>query len=320
MPKAIRAIDLFCGGGGSTTGAIRAGVEVIAGIDIWDVAGRIYKDNFPSTKIYQKDIRLLSPREIRAEIGDIDLIMASPECTNHSPAKGSQERDEESRMTAFEVIRFAEAFKPQWIIIENVVQMQSWSKHDHLLDSLWDLGYFVRQVKINAQDCGVPQSRNRLFLLCSQSKEVNFQSPNSDALAPASSIIDVTSGRYKMSPLRTTKRAQATLDRADRAIAAVGEQSPFLLVYYGSDGCGGWQNLDKPLRTITTLDRFAYVEPSEAGHVMRMLQPEELKLAMGFDEKYITYYPGITRRQRIQLLGNGVCPPVMEYIIRSLTT
>ena len=100
----------------------------------------------------------------------------------------------------------------------------------------------------------------------------------------------------------------------------MGETTPFLLVYYGSarNGNKGWQRLDAPLGTITTLDRFAYVIPSQNGHMMRMLQPEELKLAMGFDKSFNLDIPGLTRRQKIKLMGNGVCPPVMEYIIKSL--
>jgi DNA (cytosine-5)-methyltransferase 1 len=92
--------------------------------------------------------------------------------------------------------------------------------------------------------------------------------------------------------------------------------TPFLLVYYGSDGSGGWQTLDRPLRTITTVDRFALVEPSAAGHQMRMLQVPELSRAMGFTKSY--ELPIGTRREKIHMLGNGVCPPVMKRVINAL--
>jgi DNA (cytosine-5)-methyltransferase 1 len=97
----------------------------------------------------------------------------------------------------------------------------------------------------------------------------------------------------------------------------VGRSEPFLIVYYGSDGAGGWQRVDRPLRTITTVDRFAYVRPSESGHQIRMLQVPELRRAMGFPDEHI-FVRG-TRRDRIKLLGNAVCPPVMEAVVRSLT-
>ncbi len=64
----------------------------------------------------------------------------------------------------------------------------------------------------------------------------------------------------------------------------VSSDATFLLEYYGSDGVGGWQKINCPLRTITTVDRFALVKPSPRGHEMRMLQVPELQLAMGMDE------------------------------------
>jgi DNA (cytosine-5)-methyltransferase 1 len=48
-----------------------------------------------------------------------------------------------------------------------------------------------------------------------------------------------------------------------------------------------------------------------------MLQPSELQRAMGFNKKYVLPYG--TRRDRIKLLGNGVCPPVMKAVVKSLT-
>jgi DNA (cytosine-5)-methyltransferase 1 len=96
----------------------------------------------------------------------------------------------------------------------------------------------------------------------------------------------------------------------------VGKRTPFILVYYGTDGCGGWQPLDVPLRTVTTLDRFALVEPTSKGHTMRMLQPTELRRAMGFPASY--RFPNGTRREKIQLLGNAVCPPVMKSLVAGL--
>lgn len=98
---------------------------------------------------------------------------------------------------------------------------------------------------------------------------------------------------------------------------SIGSNTPFLLVYYGSDAAGGWQRLDVPLRTVTTLDRFALVKPHKGGHEMRMLQVPELKRAMGFPSSYRLEYG--TRRDKIRLLGNAVSPPVMAAVIKALT-
>ncbi len=313
--KRLRALDLFHGAGGSSYGAKKAGVEIVAGIDRWHIAGQAYKQNFPETKVYTDDITSLSADRLRAAIGEIDLLLASPECTNHTCAKGGGERCEESKMTAFQVVRFAKAFRPRWIVVENVVQMKSWSRHPELLEELWGLGYYVKEEKLNAADFGVPQSRNRLFLLCSLTGEASAPAIIDQPYKLASSIIDLGAD-YRFTPLYNEHRAKATLERAERAISQLGPNNPFLIVYYGSDGSGGWQTLDRPLRTVTTLDRFAYVKPTKTGHMMRMLQPEELKLAMGFDKDYQL---GVgSRRDKIKLMGNAVCPPVMESIVRTL--
>ncbi len=310
----LRTIDLFCGAGGSSYGAKKAGAEIIAGFDIWNPAIIAYKANFPKAKVYESDIRNLMPEKVKKEIGEIDLILASPECTNHSVAKGARERSEESKMTAFQVTRYAEVFRPKWIVIENVVEMASWSEHPKLLEELWNLNYFVKELKLNSSNFGVPQARKRLFLLCSLSKESKIPVTKNRKPIPVSSVID-WSDKYRFTPLNKKGRAKKTLKRANNAIEALGRNKPFIMVYYGTGD--GWQSIDKPLRTITTLDRFALVLPNGKDHKMRMLQPEELKLAMGYDKNF-TLDLELTRRQKIMLMGNGVCPPVMTSIVNSL--
>jgi DNA (cytosine-5)-methyltransferase 1 len=314
--KKIKTIDLFCGAGGSSYGARNAGAEIVAGFDIWGTAIKAYQSNFAEAITFEADLRKLVPESIKKQVGEINLILASPECTNHSLAKGAKERDEESKRTAFEVTRFAKAFSPKWIVIENVVEMQSWSEHKKLLDELWELKYSVQQIKINAADLGVPQARKRLFLLCTNTEktEVTEFAIEKKKQKPVSSIID-WSDKYKYTPVFSKGRAENTLIRAENAINSLGRKQDFIMVYYGSGE--GWQTIDRPLRTITTLDRFALVRPSRKGHKMRMLQPEELKLAMGFDNDY-NLNIGVTRREKIKLMGNGVCPPVMEGIVSGL--
>jgi len=312
----VRAIDLFCGAGGSSWGARLAGASIVAGVDAWDAARNAFSKNFPQAKFFQKRLEDLTPSAVRKAVGPIDLILASPECRSHSPAKGAAKRGHGTKKTAFQIIRFARTLKPRWIVVENVVSMRRWSRYKEFTRALAGLGYNVREQSLNAVHFGVPQQRRRLFLLCDKEAQPTTVRPSAARSKTASSVVDVNA-TYTLSPLRKKNRAAPTLQRARRAISAVGGRRSFLLVYYGSDQCGGWQRLSRPLRTITTLDRFALVMPRNGVHVMRMLQVPELKRAMGMPNAFAL--GECSRRQRIHLIGNAVCPPVMRAIVRSLT-
>jgi DNA (cytosine-5)-methyltransferase 1 len=312
----IKAIDLFAGLGGSSWGATNAKIKVVAAVDRWELARDTYKSNFPGVEFFLEKCEEIRLPALKKRIGKIDLIMASPECTSHTCAKGNAPRSEVSRRTAFQVVRFAKVFNPRWIVVENVVHMRSWKSYDNWLKQIKALGYNVKDQVINAADHGVPQARRRLFIICDRKTVPSEVKPTVKRRRTAASIL-TKNGGFKFSELRSANRAGATLQRADRALAAIGDRKSFLLVYYGSDAAGGWQGLNVPLRTLTTLDRFAYVRPTKSGHEMRMLQVPEIKAAMGFPEGYMMEYG--TRRENIKLLGNAVCPPVMAAVIRALT-
>lgn len=313
----IRAIDLFCGAGGSSWGAISAGVHLVAAFDRWSLAGASHSLNFPSTDFIEGCLETHNINNLTKQYRNVDLILASPECTNHSPAKGNKPRSEQSKNTAFQVVRYAAAFNPRWLIIENVVNMRKWSRYTEFKSELMQLGYHLSEQILNAAAFGVPQARNRLFILADKDNPPDSVSAKNIKLRTAAEIIDFN-GHYAWKPLHQEGRAAATIQRAERAISEIGRHEPFLIVYYGSDGGGGWQRLTRPLRTITTVDRFAVVKPdAKNGHVMRMLQVPELLEAMGMPKK-MRLVDG-TRRDKIKMIGNAVCPPVMTAVIKSLT-
>lgn len=311
----IRTFDMFCGAGGSSLGAREAGAKIVGGVDLWGPAVESFRRNFPEAHVFQKDLRILTPEEVLEQTGPIDLLISSPECTHHTCARGSKPRSEESKDTAFQVIRYAEVMKPRWITLENVVHMKPWGRYKELMEELVRLKYNVREQVIDASGFGVAQRRRRLFMIADLISMPPEIAPINTLYKNVWDVLD-KSDRYKMTPLRRPGRAKETLARADRAIAELGENQPFLIVYYGTDGGGGWQRMGSPLRTITTVDRFAYVVPTSDGHMMRMLQPDELRKAMGFPDHYV--FPEVTRREKVKLMGNAVCSPVMEAIVAGL--
>lgn len=313
----MRTLDIFCGAGFGSAGARAAGAEIVCGIDMWDVATSTFKHNFPDAAVKTAKLEEVDPHRLRDEIGDIDLLLASPECTNHTCAKGSAPRSEESRATAMQTLRFANSFRPRWIVMENVVHMRPWSRYQELKSKLEALGYKLKEAVLDAADFGVPQRRRRLFVVGERGAEPSLpRVPKRRRFRAVASILDQP-GCWPTTPLFDPRRAEGTLERARRGLEALGTETAFLVVYYGSDGSGGWQRLERPLRTITTVDRFALVLPSASGPRMRMLQVPELSRAMGVPKLH--KLPFGSRRQKIQLLGNGVCPPVMRDTVAALT-
>ena len=316
LQVSIRAIDLFSGGGGSSWGASKAGAKIVAAFDRWNVAAKTHHTNFPDAKFFPGKLENRNLKKLTKKLGRIDLILASPECTSHSPARGNKPGCKASKDTAFQVIRFARAFKPRWVIIENVVSMRKWSRYAEFKRKLQKQNYNVREQVLNAMHFGVPQSRRRLFLLCDRKRMPKELAVSGDSPRTAKTLVNLN-GKYQYAPLYKKDRAKATLLRARRALRALGKSKPFLLVYYGSDAAGGWQHMNRPLRTVTTVDRFAVVRRSQSGRGMRMLQVPELQIAMGMHAMRFEYG---TRRDQIKLLGNAVCPPVMRAVVSHLTS
>lgn len=314
----MRGCDIFSGAGGSSAGARAAGIDVVAGIDMCGTATATFRANFPDAHVVTSRLEDVRIDEFKEQIGPVDVLLASPECRNHTCAKGAAPRDESSRATAMEVVRYARALEPRWLVLENVVYMRPWSRYGELKSRLGELGYRLNELTLDASDFGVAQRRRRLFLVGDRERTPVLALPKRRGRRRSvRSVLDPT-GTWKTSPLFTARRAKATVERAKRGFEALGGKASFLLVYYSADGCGGWQSLDRPLRTITTVDRFALVEHDGATWRMRMLQVPELKRAMGFGDDFLL--PVGTRRDRIRLLGNGVCPPVMETVLRSLVS
>jgi DNA (cytosine-5)-methyltransferase 1 len=315
----MKFVDLFCGGGFGARGAVRAGAQPILAVDAWDLAAQTYKDNFSNSKVICSPIEDLDPNQLAKQYKP-DVLLTSPECTSHSIARGARPGTERSRETAIGIIPWLEAMSPRWLIVENVNRMKMWSRHNELVESIESCGYTVSDLFLNAADFGTAQSRKRMFLICHRDGSVTTRehlvSIHRKKPKDAASIIDWSS-KYPSNPLFTPRRAKPTLERAERAIAALGRGVPFIIVYYSSDYAGGWQSIDAPLRTITTIDRFGLVTWQGDTPYLRMLQPPELLRAMGAGTTHKLRFGN--RRDKIKLCGNGVCSPIMEIIFRRIS-
>jgi DNA (cytosine-5)-methyltransferase 1 len=175
MSQDITVTDLFCGAGGSSIGAERAGARLRMAANHWRLAIDTHNTNFPDADHDCADISQVSPKRYPRT----DILIASPECTNHSQAKGKKpeatiwepepeglEAVERSRATMWDVPRFAEIHHYSMIVVENVVEASRWIMWDAWLMAMHALGYEHRVVSLNsfvAQP--TPQSRDRIYVV-----------------------------------------------------------------------------------------------------------------------------------------------------------
>lgn len=171
----ITATDQFCGAGGSSIGATKSGVEVRLAMNHWKLAIETHNTNFPKTDHDCADMSAVNPRRYPTT----DILITSPECTNHSLAKGKPRRlyekdlfgnvlidpaEERSRATMWDVPRFAEYHHYNVIVVENVVDAAKWVMWDAWLTAMHALGYEHEVVYFNSMFAHpTPQSRDRLY-------------------------------------------------------------------------------------------------------------------------------------------------------------
>lgn len=188
--KLIYAVDLFCGAGGTSTGLLKACEDLgyrlnLLAINHWDVAIATHSANHHYAQHICENLDNVNPRKVIPS-GFLDILIASPECTHHSNARGGKPRSDQSRASAWHVLRWAEALRINNILIENVREFQSWGPlgvNDMPLKSrkgetfrafliaLASLGYKVDYKILNAAYYGDPTTRERLFIIAQKGRK-----------------------------------------------------------------------------------------------------------------------------------------------------
>jgi DNA (cytosine-5)-methyltransferase 1 len=232
--KTITAVDLFCGSGGSSTGLIQAceamGLDVdLLAVNHWDLAIATHSTNHPKMKHLCTGVDQVDPRQLVRDgviKQRINLLWASPECQHHSIARGGKPIKDQSRATAWCVLRWCEALYIDTVIIENVKEFQSWgpigangrplkSKKGEtflaFINSLKSLGYGVDYRVLNAADYGDPTSRERLFIIARRgNKAVTFPEPTH---APKDRLkATAQHSLFHRKPLRPYRTAREIID------------------------------------------------------------------------------------------------------------
>jgi len=273
--------DLFCGAGGTSTGAMLAARELgftprLTAVNHWDMAIKTHELNHPEVRHIKDELELIDPKELFPE-GRLDLLCASPECTHFSKARGGKPKDDQSRSGAKRVIEWAEALDIDNIFIENVEEFKTWGPlgkdlkpiekkkgeyFNWFVKEIKRLGYSVEHKVVNCADYGDPTTRSRFFLLASKKSKVTWpdQTHSEDEWKSARSIIDWEIKGESLSD-RNKPLCENTLRRIEHGIRRYVSPElvdPFLVILRGQSNS---RSINDPVPTLTTGQHVALAEP-----------------------------------------------------------
>lgn len=289
-------IDCFAGGGGASVGIEMAlGRSVDIAINHDPEAIRMHAVNHPHTIHLTEDIFKV---DLKKYVGDshVSLMWASPDCTSHSKAKGSQPRNNGLRILPWAVYKHARDILPDVLIMENVEEIQKWGPLDanghpikeregedynRFIQSMKNLGYDFDSRELVAADYGAPTTRKRWYAI--------FRRDGLPIMWPKQ-----THSRYAMTGLKPWKQCGDYIDWSDLGTSIFGRKKllaeatqkriangirkyiienpnpyivkdekamAFLIQYHGEQKSGEsrGQLLSEPIKTIDTSNRYGLV-------------------------------------------------------------
>ncbi|NLF41735.1 MAG: DNA cytosine methyltransferase [Bacteroidales bacterium] len=179
--NSLNIVDLFCGCGGLSLGFLRAGFNIVLGVDIDKAAVRSFKENHPSSCVLCTDITTVQDQEILKIIGPkkIDLIIGGPPCQGLS-LSGPRKMNDPRNGLFYSYVRMTKLLNPKAFVLENVPGLLSLYKgqiKDAIFKEFQGLGYQISSQVLLAADFGVPQTRKRVFFVGTKSTSRQFKFP-----------------------------------------------------------------------------------------------------------------------------------------------
>lgn len=301
---------MFSGAAGSSLGAQRAGLRVVWAANHSPLCIATHRANFPAAEHVCEDL-------VRFDHGlmpDHDVLIASPVCRGHSKAgqPGRKRnpkiasRHNRHRATAWSVIDAVEIHRPRLLVIENVPDWRCWPLYPPWRACLEALGYTLGEALLTASRWGVPQRRERLFVVGLRGNRALAPIRDPDVPEPGMhDAIDWDAGDWLDFDACDGEAAREQLRHAHRQFRggpAFVEQVSHRPV----------RSSREPIRTMTTKDQLRLVHRGK----YRSPTIREAFNLMGFPRNYIL--PEAGRSVASALAGDAVCPPVMEGLLRIL--
>lgn len=295
----MRAVELFCGAGGMSRGLIDAGIDVVRAYDAWPVAVENYRKNVgPHAEVADlKNLIAVIPEISRLAP---DLVCGGPPCQDYSLAGKREEGENASLTVAFAIV--VTTVRPEWFLMENVLQAEKSSAWTEARAMLKRAGYGISESKLTASFYGVPQSRRRFFAIGRLGERDGFL--QSDIASAASS-----------EPM-TLRALFSPNTPADAALLSNG------FVYARPvRGSRGVRTIDEPFPTVTRTSwerpgpkYIASPHPNDPVPATSTaeLTREQASRIQGFPAQWRWVAP--TQRDILQMIANAVPAPVARAL------
>ncbi|MFC7237029.1 DNA cytosine methyltransferase [Saliphagus sp. GCM10025317] len=191
----VFAVDLFCGAGGFTEGLERAGIDVVAGVDVDPDCEAPYEANHDA-EFYHKDLKQVARDEpgwvgeLFDESADVHVIAGGPPCQPYSTLVDSEVPHEKAGLvTAFAEI--VNEVQPDIVAMENVYGVRDDGEYHDLVDTLENAGYYFNEIDERGVYCpeyGIPQQRKRWITLASRAGPIELNPPKRANVDPESDL------------------------------------------------------------------------------------------------------------------------------------
>lgn len=301
----MQGIDLFCGAGGMSIGAALSGVNVAHAVELDSKAAETFRRNHAQTTLHNQDIRTISKTDFEGLVKNIPtVVFGGPPCQGFSTSNQTNRSKKNINNWLFEeYLRIVREVTPDWVVFENVkglVETESGYFLDAVLKGFKKQGYATSHFILNSADFGVPQKRNRLFIVGSL-HGIMIEPPKKIVKKPVTvrealrDLPDLENGasRNVVAYPRKAQNLYAKTLRGELSSCSnniVTKNAPHIIERYGYIHQGGnWENIPKKL-----MKNYTDVSRCHTGIYRRLIE-DEPSVVIGNFRKNMLVHPWCDR-------------------------
>lgn len=311
MSQDLNIIDLFCGAGGLSLGFQYADFNTVAGVDANEDYLKTFNENHTASG-YNVDLAKTSPASFfeKHDISskDINGVVGGPPCKGFS-IEGKRDTQDERNTLVDRFLLFVEYIDPDFVVMENVVGIKTMETpngeqtyFEKATEKLQALEYTVSDYTLLASNYGVPQKRERVFIIASKDElDIDMEPTVSSPKTVSEAFTEISADAPNQ---QTTNHSQDMKDRLDKL-----DYGESLYDNYSSS----WRRVypDRPSPTIKENHGAPFVHPTEP----RVGTVRECAKLQSFPDTF--KFVG-SKSVQLKTVGNAVPPKLAEKIANEI--